>query len=285
MSADRDVTRIVRSWLHEDGSEDAERVLFAVIDQLDTTPQRRPFGLARRRLTMNPYLRIGVVAATLLVAAVIGIQVFSGGPNVTNPGPTATPSPSLAPSPSPTPPGWPPAEAALEVGRHDLGFQGVPFSLRIPSDGWFSSQHEAVLEKGTFPSADFVSIAFLQTYDSVADDPCAATTIQAGPSVSDMAEALTTIPGTEADAPIDVTVGGRPAKLVVFTISEPFGCPRDSFWLFGTNSAYPATRHSTFRIWVFELDGTRYLIISDQARPNPEIGPDVTEVVESIQFE
>jgi hypothetical protein len=100
-----------------------------------------------------------------------------------------------------------------------------------------------------------------------------------------MANALTTIPGTEADAPTDVTVGGRPAKLVVFTISGDFGCPRSSFWLFGRDSAYPNTRDSTFRIWVFELDGTRYLIISDQARPNAEIGPEITQVVESIQFE
>ncbi len=41
MSADRDINRVVRSWLHEERHEDADRVLGAALDQVDTTPQRR----------------------------------------------------------------------------------------------------------------------------------------------------------------------------------------------------------------------------------------------------
>ena len=44
MSTDRDTTRIVRSWLQTDEHESADRVLDAVLDQLDATPQRRPPG-------------------------------------------------------------------------------------------------------------------------------------------------------------------------------------------------------------------------------------------------
>ena len=44
MSTDRDVTRIVRSWLHEDAHEDADRILNLVLDQIDTTPQRLARG-------------------------------------------------------------------------------------------------------------------------------------------------------------------------------------------------------------------------------------------------
>lgn len=40
MSTDRDTTRIVRSWLEMDESDCADRVLGAVLDRLDTTPQR-----------------------------------------------------------------------------------------------------------------------------------------------------------------------------------------------------------------------------------------------------
>ena len=40
MSTDRDVTRIVRSWLHEDAYEDADRILNLVLAEIDTTPQR-----------------------------------------------------------------------------------------------------------------------------------------------------------------------------------------------------------------------------------------------------
>lgn len=53
MSADRDVTRIVRSWLREERHEDAGRVLDMVLAELDTTPQRRSWWPARRFPIMN----------------------------------------------------------------------------------------------------------------------------------------------------------------------------------------------------------------------------------------
>ena len=53
-ASDRDVTRAIRSWLHEDRHEDFSRVAGAVLDLLDTTPAalrrrcwtgwRRPHG-------------------------------------------------------------------------------------------------------------------------------------------------------------------------------------------------------------------------------------------------
>ena len=43
-TSDRDVDRAIRSWLHEDRHEDVSRVAGAVLDQLDTTPQRRAHG-------------------------------------------------------------------------------------------------------------------------------------------------------------------------------------------------------------------------------------------------
>ena len=61
MSTDRDVTtRIVRSWLHEDAHEDADRILNLVLDEIDTTPQRRPGWLARRFPPMNSTTRIAL---------------------------------------------------------------------------------------------------------------------------------------------------------------------------------------------------------------------------------
>ena len=50
MSTDRDTTRIVRSWLQTDEYESADHVLDAVLDRLDTTPQRRSTWWPARRL-------------------------------------------------------------------------------------------------------------------------------------------------------------------------------------------------------------------------------------------
>ena len=55
MSTDRDTTRIVRSWLQTDEYESADRVLDAVLDQLDTTPQRRATWWPARRLTQHEH--------------------------------------------------------------------------------------------------------------------------------------------------------------------------------------------------------------------------------------
>ena len=48
MDTERDVTRIVRSWLRTDEHESADRVLDNVLALLDATPQRRSWWPARR---------------------------------------------------------------------------------------------------------------------------------------------------------------------------------------------------------------------------------------------
>ncbi len=69
-TSDRDVNRAIRSWLREDRHEDVSRVAGAVLDQVDTTPQRRStWWPARRTPTMNKFLAIGLGAAAVVVVA------------------------------------------------------------------------------------------------------------------------------------------------------------------------------------------------------------------------
>ncbi len=102
MSTDRDTARIVRSWLREDGHENADRVLDLVLDQIDTTPQRRAtWWPTRRPLTMNTTIRYGVAAVIVTLAALVGFTVLN---NQIGNKPSPTPSPSgtaLVPSPNP----------------------------------------------------------------------------------------------------------------------------------------------------------------------------------------
>ena len=58
MSTDRDVTRIVRSWLEEGVTTLPDRVLDDVLDRLPSTRQRRAWWPARRLREMNNVLRI-----------------------------------------------------------------------------------------------------------------------------------------------------------------------------------------------------------------------------------
>jgi dipeptidyl aminopeptidase/acylaminoacyl peptidase len=96
MSADRDVTRTVRSWLRMDEHESANRVLANVLDLVDTTPQRRPLWRAWRKTLMTGTTRF-VAAGVILVAVVaVGTAVYFSRPD----GPSAIPSPAASASPT-----------------------------------------------------------------------------------------------------------------------------------------------------------------------------------------
>ena len=108
MSTDRDVTRIVRSWLEEGATALPDRVLDAVLDQVPATSQRRSWWPARRLNEMNNALKIAIVAAAVVVIAVVGFNLVprQGGIGGPGPSPTASPrrqTPTQTPTPTPSP--------------------------------------------------------------------------------------------------------------------------------------------------------------------------------------
>jgi hypothetical protein len=92
MSTDRDVTRIVRSWLEEGVTALPDRVLDTVLDQVPATQQRRSLWPPRRLSNMNSYMRIGLGAAAAVLA---GIGLLGRPSNI---GPATSPTPSSASS-------------------------------------------------------------------------------------------------------------------------------------------------------------------------------------------
>lgn len=100
MSTDRDVERIVRSWMDEGVTALPDRVLDAVLDQVPSTPQRRSWWLARRFSPLSSYARFGVVAAAAILAAAVGIAIYANSVGGPPPEASASSAPSLRPSPS-----------------------------------------------------------------------------------------------------------------------------------------------------------------------------------------
>ena len=97
MSADRDTTRIVRSWLEEGATALPDRVLDAVLDQVPATSQRRPLWPAWRFREMNNALKLAIAAVAVVVVAVVGITLLPRSGGVGGPGPSPTPSPATEP--------------------------------------------------------------------------------------------------------------------------------------------------------------------------------------------
>ena len=108
-TSDRIVDPVLRSWLHEDRHEDVSRVAGTVLDLLDTTPQRRrPWWPARRFPVLNKFVYIGLSAAVVVVALVIGTRMLgpstpSGVGGTASASPSPSPSPTASPTPTPIP--------------------------------------------------------------------------------------------------------------------------------------------------------------------------------------
>jgi len=96
MSADRETTRVVRSWLDEGVTRLPDRVLDAVLDQVPTTPQRRHLWSAWRLDQMNTYAKLIVGVAAVLIVAFVGYQFLpSNGGFGGQPTPQPSPTPTL----------------------------------------------------------------------------------------------------------------------------------------------------------------------------------------------
>jgi hypothetical protein len=189
MSTDRDTTRVVRSWLRSDQHESADRVLDSVLDQLDTTPQRRAWWPTRRLPNMNQAMRIALASAAVVAVALIGITLFRG-PGIGSFPFAPTPSPSAEPSPV-TLPG---AGIQLTPGRYVIG---DPFPVRLTmrlGEEWAVwgsvAPDVAAVYQGTPDPSDGRGIIVVLV-DNLYADPCNQASGQLdpplGPSVDDLA--------------------------------------------------------------------------------------------------
>jgi len=99
-TSDRDVDRVIRSWLHEDRHEDVSRIAGAVLTHVEATPQRRSaWWPARRTPIVNKMIGFGLAAAVALVI-IVGAQLFGSRSNVgSGAEPTLTIQPTTDSSP------------------------------------------------------------------------------------------------------------------------------------------------------------------------------------------
>jgi hypothetical protein len=287
VSTDIDTTRVVRSWLREDAHESADRLLKEVVAALDQTPQHRSRWPALRLGSMNVDMKLGLYAAAVLavIALVINLLPGGGAPGVGGPGESSPSAPAtVTPSASANADIWP--SGPYEVGRHEASVGGLRFSFEVPAEGWSGDPTwTGMLVTGRYPAVESGWVGFTWSFDNVATDPCVGGARSVGPSVDDLATAITTIPGIEAKEPTDTTVGGLPAKVVEFAINDDIDCAPTRFMLYGPKSAYPNSTDSTIKDWIFEVDGDRTGIHADVVGDDPALWAEIQQIIDSIQFE
>lgn len=212
MSSSRDVARVVRSWLREDAHEDASRVLDSVLDQLDTTPQRRLIWPVRRFLAMNGFTRLATVTAAVVAIAVIGLALASRS-NVAKPAPSAaanTPRPSCPVANG----GGGACLGTLAGGTYTAVGPEPVVTYTVPS-GWSNLDDSrggllllppgaqlAGVDAGT---SDYIA---LHTGVALADAKCTDNPAAGvGRSSAEIAQALVARPGLQTTTPRPVTIG------------------------------------------------------------------------------
>ena len=301
MGTERDVTRIVRSWLRTDEHESADHVLESVLSLLDATPQRRAWWPARRIADMNTIAKLAIAAAAVVVVAVIGINLLPASGRVGG-GPAVSPSPSVTPVPNPSPRAATafPNSGELAIGRHSMIREGVQFSIDVAAPGWRSQQGLEFI-KGTEGAPDGAGFLFWSvTPDNVYADPCAhkPLTPAAGPGIASLAGAVSRIPGTKLiSGPTAVAVGGLPATRTVITIPEDVGCTAGDrglkLWYdigMGPSAGrFPTVLPSTMRVWIIDVDGTVVWIDGETYETYEDTSPtlerEMQQMIDSIVFE
>ncbi len=272
MNTDRDVTRIVRSWLQEGSDGLPDRVLDATLLHVPATPQRRATWPAWRVLPMHTP-RVAAAAAAVLVAGIVGVNLLSQGPGSAASSPPAaaassqtaasSPSRSVRPSPAPTVrPG-----GALSPGSYVVD-GAFPVRVTIPvTDDWHVwgpiTKDAIPLYQGSPdpPQGRGIVVAVIENLFA---DPCDSSkgglVPQVGPSVDDLAVGLAAQPDTDDTAPVDVELGGYSGKFLSYSLTRSDG-PCTSLERWGSASG---TRMAILgehdEVWILDVDGVRVII-------------------------
>lgn len=301
MTHDRDMDRLLEHWLENGPQVAPDRLIDAVSDGVWRQPQRPAWRGSWRDLNVNTTTKLAASAAVILVAVVAATGVISwpNPANVTAPGATPSQTPNAAsPSPSPrasadpsTSPEVDPHAGDYTIGTHALPVDGIAVSFSIPSRGW-EPYEGFLIAKSIVRGQAAEGIVFWAAFpNGLAADPCGSLSYPIGRTPNLVAEAVARDPGVDVvTAPLDVTVGGRPAKHVVVQVREDFGCDPGYFynWNAQTGGAlWPETRAGdTIRVWAVDVDDT-LLFIGALTNPqaNANLERQIEQIVGSINFD
>ncbi|HEX6656322.1 MAG TPA: hypothetical protein VF153_08935 [Candidatus Limnocylindria bacterium] len=263
MNADRDETRIVRSWLEGGATQLPDRVLDAVLDQLPKTTQRRHSWLARRFPTMNSNaFRFGIAGLAVVAVILLGARFLSpsnrGGP----PAPMPTPTPIATPVPLSG------SVSDLTAGVHRAGEPFLlPVTATLPA-GW-QGHVGGPYFVDLFPKGSAVDGLFFLIFDKVSADPCDSTKGMVdvrSTKVAGLVTALSDMPGIEVSDVVDSSLGGYSGTRLTITAPTSFkGCtlPPDGYvlWELPLGARISLSEGEQAHIWVLNVDGSRLVVL------------------------
>ena len=291
MTAPRDPDVLIAAFLDEGQTDLPDRTFDAVRRDIHQTHQRAVIG-PWREPNMSMLARVAIAAVAVLAVGLVWVNFGPGQPGIgAQPTPTPTPTLTPTPSPTPTPQALPLDLAPLQSGTY---VTPAPFPVRVTftaPDGWKGALGSPVYAFVTTVN-DSVGVMF-GFIDQVVADPCdfdqGLVTPQVGPSVDDLATALTRMPGVTATLPTDVTLSGYAGKQLTVTAPTSFaGCnlwPEGYvLWQGPLGGNYAVDAGAVTRLWILDVDGNRLVIIQWATGRTAQERADVQAILDSIRI-
>jgi hypothetical protein len=272
-----------------------DRVLDLVLDQIPATPQRRAGWLARRFPPMSNTMRLGIAAAVVVIAAIIGFNYVNS--NVGSDEPTPTPTQTAIPTVEPPPvdfTGHPGEGAELDPGAYRITYASpVQVTITVPDEpyeSWPSAWYKALFDWGPWHQSNNAQLGFALV-ENLFEDPCAPElgmrAPAVGPTVDDLATAIVALPGVEVTGPSDVSMAGYSGQLIELNgIERSGGCVEEpAMWV--TTRGDPAALLSAgdrVRVWILDFAGTRLVVWARESAAFTDQAA-LQALVDSIQIE
>ena len=270
MSAERDTTRIVRSWLRADEHESADRVLQIVLAGLDATPQRRSWWPARRFSPMSNPIRFAPAVAAVLALAFVLTRFAPAAPSAGSPGSpparaSAVPSPSAA-----APIADLPVDGDIAPGRYRLAVPASDVHAVLSLGAGWTAGGGGVSTPSWYVASPIGSISFW-IVGNVGTDACKAYVTApdppVGPGVDDLVSALVAQRHSDTTAPTAVTIRGHPGMRLSIerTKTLPAGCDQ-LYWFLDSSGqgGRGAVAGETVpdQLYVLDVDGQRVVVVA-----------------------
>ena len=288
MTTPRDPDRLIRAYLSEGPEALPDQSYDTVRGDIDRTRQRVVVG-PWRESSMTSIAKVAIAIAAVVAVAIAGLNLLPNTSGSGGIGPSPTPSPSVFPRPSGSlsPSGYMP-RGTLSAGTYEAvsEFDLVPFSFTVP-EGWNSEGWYLTTSSIATPRPD-LSVTFVPV-GNLYEDPCLATLASpaVGPTVDDLAAAAGALPGTQDSSTVDVTLDGRAGKLVKYVIPEGSAC--DKFMItrdLAEGDLYEEAPYGeTVRMWILDVDGSRFVITAIYHPSTPQADRDELQaVIDSVTF-
>jgi hypothetical protein len=276
-------------WMDLGPTVAPQHIAEATRAEIRATAQRRPPALAWPFADMTTFARLGLVAAALVALALIGMKLIPaiggvGGPSASSSStPQATPSPVTRVSL--------PDSGNLEIGRNTVSVDGAKLSFEVADSSWEAYRRILIAKSEVGPQGAEAIVYWTPFPEGTQVVSCGPWSNAPHTTVDQLVNAVMTAPGIEVvEAPSDVRVGARPAKLLTVTVRENLGCDPGYFFNWraqGGGALWQMTQvGDTLRVLILDVDGSPFFVVGQtNADASRWLNDEVEQIMASIRFE